>query len=389
MKHALICFSALLTLAVQLQAQSIVTIVANSAQQGDYLSVTVTGSGTSFLSGMPTLQLAQGATTIQATNILASSNTVLTADFYIPLAAPSGLYHVIVSGVAPKLNAFTVNFNTKYVQSITANSSQQYELVSVAITGFGTSFGSGPITEVRLINATDTLLASNVSVTNATQLTADIDIPYNAALGFYDVNVTSCVPLPNGFTVTTNLKKVVAIAAAIGGAGESLTVTITGSTTNFTTATANSVTLSMGGDTIAASNINILSTTLLTADLAIPSAAVLGQYDVRVGFYAPLNGGFTIVDATDVKENRATETMSIFPVPVNSGSVVSFELNEKESISLAISDVTGREVYRRPPENLGAGKHQINLWGDHFSAPGVYLVQLQVGQSIHTKRVIY
>jgi hypothetical protein len=90
---------------------TLTSINPDNAQQNESLSVSITGQNTRFLQGSGTLGVwfAQGSPTItiNASSYLASSDTLLSADFDIPGDAPLGLWNVnVLSGMDGILTLF-------------------------------------------------------------------------------------------------------------------------------------------------------------------------------------------------------------------------------------------------------------------------------------------
>jgi hypothetical protein len=95
----------------------IILVDPNNANQGDALTVHITGLNTCFEQGSSTVtivELVQNGLTIIGTNVIVYSPTELDVDFAIPGGAPLGLYDVAVGvsggcGVVVLEDGFTVN----------------------------------------------------------------------------------------------------------------------------------------------------------------------------------------------------------------------------------------------------------------------------------------
>ncbi len=101
--------------AITIVAMAIVLVAADNAEQGEALTVHITGEYTCFGQGtVTTVQLTQGATTIHGTGIIVTSSTELDVDFAIPGDAPLGPYDVTVTevggcGAVTLVHGFRVN----------------------------------------------------------------------------------------------------------------------------------------------------------------------------------------------------------------------------------------------------------------------------------------
>jgi hypothetical protein len=82
-----------------------------------------------------------------------------------------------------------------------------------------------------------------------------------------------------------------------------------------------------------------------------------------------------------------------YPNPFNPSTTISFEIRERNNISLIIYDVTGREVKRLIDNNeYEAGEHKIMWYGSNESnnpvSSGVYFYRLIAGEAISTRSMI-
>ena len=216
----------LFSLPTTLAAQTITSIVPNSAQQGESLSVTISGQNTYFSQGTPTaVYSSQGSTTINATSFSATSDTLLSATFDIPIDASTGNWNVHVNGYVGEwfwngwywelefvslelTDGFTITSTvpSPSLISIVPSSAEQGESLSVNITGQNTTFQQGTgTTGVWFTQGTSTINASSYSASSDTSLSVDFDIPVDAATGLWDVSVETYIDgvltLTDGFTI--------------------------------------------------------------------------------------------------------------------------------------------------------------------------------------------
>jgi hypothetical protein len=71
-------------------------------------------------------------------------------------------------------------------------------------------------------------------------------------------------------------------------------------------------------------------------------------------------------------------TVSMYPNPVSSQAIVSFELNENCNVSYQVFDMTGRMVMNQNMGRMTEGEHQINVNAESLSA-GSYILRLNQG----------
>jgi parallel beta-helix repeat protein len=122
----------LFTTPTALIAQTLTSVVPDTAQQGESLAVTITGQNTNFTQGSGTtgVWFSQGSPTVNifATSFLPSSDTLLSADFDIPGDAAVGLWNMNVQddidGTLTLADGFTITLRpviTLYVDNDAAN----------------------------------------------------------------------------------------------------------------------------------------------------------------------------------------------------------------------------------------------------------------------------
>ena len=78
----------------------------------------------------------------------------------------------------------------------------------------------------------------------------------------------------------------------------------------------------------------------------------------------------------------------ITPNPVQDELRVRFSLGNSRAASLALFDVSGRQLAARRVEGMGVGWHTVTL-GEQSSLPGLYLIRLtQDGRSLTTRAAV-
>ena len=202
---------------------------------GAFADLTRTG----FING-GSLATAFSGTGITVNSTNASDATHAVADITISQTATIGSRTVTVatgSETASITGGFSVLAGIPQLLTALPASGQAGTTVNLVITGEFTAFQQG-FTSVSL---GDGLPAPNfVTVNSTTQVTANITIPANATVATTYVTVTTNgVPLTlnNVFSVTAGTPVITQINPNIGNPGQtSLTVTITGQYTNWTTA---------------------------------------------------------------------------------------------------------------------------------------------------------
>jgi len=314
-----------------LNGQVLTSIYPDNAEQGEFLSVSISGQDTNFDQGTDTINnvwFTMGSSTINATNSYPNSNTVLTAYFDIPINAEIGVWDLFVqnsiNGTLSLNNCFTIITGNPEPEIISINPDYaiQGENLSVTITGQDTHFnqGTNTINSVWFAMGSTTINAISSFPNSNTSLSVDFDIPTNAEIGDWDVfvnnNIDGTISLSNGFTIVTNNPNPALISINPDNAeqGEFLSVSISGQDTNFDqgTDTINNVWFTMGSSTINATNSYPNSNTVLTAYFDIPDNAEIGIWNLfvqnSINGTLSLNNCFTIITG-----NPEPEIISINP----------------------------------------------------------------------------
>ncbi len=263
---------------------TLTSVTPNTAAQGQTLTVSISGSSTSFSSGTLTCMLSRiGQSDINSTGRSAANNTSMTADFLIPVGTAVGAWNVVVSdatdGPITGSNMMTINLGAPTGLSATTASATQINLSWSNVSTTQTQIlierktGSGG-TYAQIATA-----ASNATTYSNTGLTANTQYFYRiratdgtnnsaysseanamtsqAALSVNDVTVTE------GNSGSTNATFTVTLSTASSG-----TVTVNFATSN-NTATANSDYSSVGatltftpGQTAQTTIVNVLGDTV-------------------------------------------------------------------------------------------------------------------------------
>jgi hypothetical protein len=219
MKKIFFITSVLLITSLFCGAQSILSVSPSSASAGQTLNVTITGSGTHFLSGSGThvdFGFFQCSNTV---NFLTVNNDVsLTANITIPSPLTNSFQDVevfnLMDGYLEGDHMLELTGGSNYVAAMTPNYGAAGQTLNVSITGTNTHFtqNSGTVNvwidfNERLCVSTNVLAAANV--VNDTYLTTSFTIPPGTPQGYYDMSVMgtpdyNLYQMFNSFHVTGN-----------------------------------------------------------------------------------------------------------------------------------------------------------------------------------------
>jgi 6-phosphogluconolactonase (cycloisomerase 2 family) len=216
--------------------------------------------------------------------------------------------------------------------------------LDVAITGAFTHFDA---TTTVTFGANITVAAGAVTVTDATHLVAHIQSISAAAVPGWRqafVNTTSAnEQLTTGLLIddSTASATLTSVGPASGAQGQTLTVTITGNLTNFTSTGANP-TLAIFGQGVTVQNLNIINNTTASAVLQIAATTPTGLRTVDMisgaevvsgPLFSVTNGIATISSISVSSGVVGTDPTVSYPpsVPVNQGAVLNFLLTGANS----------------------------------------------------------
>jgi len=85
--------------------------------------------------------------------------------------------------------------------------------------------------------------------------------------------------------------------------------------------------------------------------------------------------------------NPSTSVSQNVPNPFSDNTVISYNLNESENVSIAVIDLTGKVVYTMNEGNKSAGQHKVTLEADNLTN-GVYFYTFTAGEYSVTKRMV-
>lgn len=307
-------------------AQTLTSIDPDNAQQGQSLSITITGQNTHFAQGSPTINsvwFSQGSPTINASSSWPYSDISLSASFNIPINATTGLWDVIVynsiDGTLTFPDGFTVtSAPSPALTSIVPDTAQQGQTLTVVISGQDTNFQQGSGTTVWFSQGSPTIYANKSWPLNDTALFAEFYIPGTASTGLRDLNVYNNIDgtstLYDGFTITPYNPSLTSITPDIAYQGQRLSVRITGLSTYFLQGSPTTITIawfSQGSSTIFPIN-TWRNGPALIATFDIPEDTLLGLWSVHtpggIGGILTLTDSFEIIQPGDWIDDCLVDT---------------------------------------------------------------------------------
>jgi Concanavalin A-like lectin/glucanases superfamily/HpiC1 cyclase/MBG domain/Bacterial Ig-like domain/Cep192 domain 4/WD40-like Beta Propeller Repeat len=358
----------------------LLSVTPASGQQGQQVTVSITGQFTHFLQGATVATFGQGIT---VTSLTVNSSTSATAVISIDAAAPTGASAVQVTTGSEAVtlnNGFTVIAGTPMLLSVTPSTGQQgQQSLSVSVTGLYTNFVQG----ITTASFGTGITVASLTVASPTGATAVLNISASASTGARTVTMTTgseVATLANSFTVTGGAPALVSVSPTSGVQGQqNLSVALTGQFTNWVQGT---TTASFGGG-ITVASLTVNSATSATALLNISATGATGARTVTLttgGEVDTLTNGFTVTAGTPV-------LLSATP---NSGQ------QGQQNLSVSLTGQFTNWVQGTTTANFGAGITVVSLTVnsstvatavlniDSSAAPGTRTVTLTTGTEIDT-----
>lgn len=79
--------------------------------------------------------------------------------------------------------------------------------------------------------------------------------------------------------------------------------------------------------------------------------------------------------------------ITVYPNPFSHAAIIEFALLEQEHVSIDVMNLVGELVYTQHHGTLDGGTHKLKIAGDHL-VPGVYFMQIQIGETLITKKIV-
>ena len=269
-----------------------------SGQRGQSLSVHLVGQYTHWTQGGSTVTFGEG---ILVGPITVLSATALDVQVDISVLATLGgrLVTVTTAGEIVSAPVFSVVAGGASITSVTPQTGNQGQQVTLAITGQNTNWQQG-FTQFSMAGAGNDITVNSLVVNSPTSATVRLTVAPTAVPGARSVFVSTgpeVLVSAGAFVVTGGVPAIASISPGSARAGETgLAVEIFGLYTNWATAT---TTVDFGPG-ITLSNVVVNSSTRITAVLDVGLAAGLGHRTVAVRTVSQtgtqaLTGSFEVV----------------------------------------------------------------------------------------------
>jgi hypothetical protein len=123
---------------------------------------------------------------------------------------------------------------------------------------------------------------------------------------------------------------------------------------------------------------------------------VAGQFDNTIPFALGSEGSISVEGGSLVVAVSSEKTAEIptefklrqnYPNPFNPSTVIGYDIKERTEVSVAVYDVTGREVIELVRGSHAAGTYQVE-WNAAGVASGVYYYQIRAGDFSATRSLL-
>lgn len=377
----------------------ITAVAPDQGEQGDQLTVTISGQNTHFTQASQTVWFSQGSSTIFPLSFNAISDESLMADFVFSFDNPPGPYSVKVQnpvdGQLALPGGFYLNVGDQpYLTSVDPEYGHQEETLEVTISGQNThfSFVQATPTTVWFQQGSLTVYPLNFEVQNDNTIQASFHFNAYKPVGLYDVGTYDYIDgellLPQAFELMYQ-PSVNILDPDSAEVGYSVTVYAICGYTHLEDVPQNEVWLQFGNEEIISNNVTVYSSIALAATFDIPDGATLGYWDFCVqndidGLFV-MQEGFHIYDFTGAKEVDRLQEFTIAPNPATDRIQIDISFLRSQSFSIEIVDLMGRRVMELYQGRNADFSRVYNISGLNS---GTYFLNIREGAELHTKKFV-
>lgn len=283
------------------------------------------------------------------------------------------------------------------ISSISPNSGNAGQSLTVTITGNNTHFnqGSSTFVDFEFFQGSSSL---NYNVSSWTSMTANLTIPPGTVSGYYDFytynSFDGSIYDDKGFYVNGTPPQI-AISPNAGNPGQTLNITITGTGTNFTTMSQGSGTVwidfTPGLGYVQANNFIVSNDQLLAANFTVPLGTATGYYslycDDGVAHIAPNAFGVPANVGVEEKED-VLQRITASPNPFTEQVTFSAKVTQSVSAELEIYNIEGEKIFYKNLNKLPAGNFEYTLHCSDFrNSPGIYFANWKAGNNFSSVKL--
>lgn len=283
-------------------AATLTTVTPNTAAVGQTLDVTITGSNTHFLTNTNQVTFSMGTGTINVNSVTAVNNTTLTANVTVAPNTYSGYAQIFVSnaqdGTMELINELSITGGLipAHIVSINPGAANEGQTFNLLIAASGSNFTQ--TTNTVEVGTGYGFVVNSVDALNDSLLLAGVTVPTGIYTGLYNVSVSNSwngtmqAPYLVVYAQDPPGSSSMTVSPNSASAGQTLTVTITGTNTLFTqaSATSSSVFLSSLQTTeVIQGSFTIIDDATITAVFTIPENHTTEDMDFHVNMTSQAN----------------------------------------------------------------------------------------------------
>ena len=135
-------------------------------------------------------------------------------------------------------------------------------------------------------------------------------------------------------------------------------------------------------DTMGVATLSFIGTPTAIEIVDVTQNPVAGTYE---------DGEITVMgtsSSAEVNKNNHLQSLKNFPNPFTDYTHIEFQLKETTNITLTITDLSGKEVYRKN-QRMSAGTHQVKIDASTLPTSGEYLYKVQTTDNQLIKKLIF
>ncbi|MDP3930448.1 MAG: T9SS type A sorting domain-containing protein [Bacteroidota bacterium] len=281
---------------------------------------------------------------------------------------------------------------------IAPDSGEPSTQLSVSITGLNTSFGSGTYTLdfFKQGSRTNQIEANGFQVSSPNTLETTLFIKGSATAGVYTYKLNNTfsgvVNGLNPFYISpqTASPSIVSVSPNLGHLNQNLTVSITGSRTQFTQGSSTAVFFRNGSPTtsISVNGYTAENDSLLKLDVFIPNQTNRGIYDLAIFNGAGIlikNKSFEVTWALSVDKHSVKNTpITLYPNPAK--EKLSLESGDALIEKVSVIDMQGRLVQTETPEQP-TKKLELNI-GEYLLPNQYLIIKIHTSKGVFFERIL-
>lgn len=359
---------AILTVFTTVLNAQIVSVMPDTAVQGEPLNIVVTVDNIDFTQGSNVLSFIQGNEKVEADNGKAISPSIISINHTFNSGNPTGhyallVYNNIANKTFEKQNVIFVkpDETIALLDSVVPNNAYNGKTFTLAIYGTQTNFiQAGKSNQVYLLNKQRRIRAKKITPVNPETLVAEFELAFGDPAGLYSIQVSNTldgvITIPSSFEVIDNPKIpfIESISPDSAEQGKTLEIEISLQNIDFKQGS-NMVYFKQGNDLLYNRITNIATDSSITINQIFSPDRPLGYYDMFV-YNDELNFTMEKQDAIFLTpDEKPAMLKGISPGDARQGDLVALTI-EGENLNLYSNDITTNVYLKNNFKSIKAKK---------------------------------